>query len=229
MKLTKKEALNEVAKVLQAALDEYEALEKMDFEGSDSEKEEDEEPSDEAQASEEDQESPDQEQEEQEAEGDSEEPSAESEMQPDEEGDKEDDKEMDDETLKSEYSKICAKMESRGFLKKSEQIKKTETTGEELKKYESQIDSLTKTVNELQASIKKISSTPAPRKGATGYSPLKKNTEGEAAPLNKGEAVNKLLDLKKSGNRNVTTGLINRLEGDRLTNEDVTTIKGLLA
>ena len=226
MKLTKKEALNEVAKVLQSALDEYEALEKFDFGAEESQEEK--EPTDESEEQES-EESPEEEQQEESQEG-QEEPSAESESEPQEEGEEEDEDKMDDETLKSEYGKLMAKMEKRGLLNKTAEVKKSETvkTSSDLKKYESQISDLTKTVNDLQAAIKKIASAPAPRRGTTGYSPLKKNTEGEEKPLNKGEVVSKLLDLKKSG-KNIPTGLINRVEGNRLSNEDVTIIKGLMA
>lgn len=227
MKLSKKEALNEVAKVLQAALSEYEALEKMDFEGEEKENEDEDEMAAQA-AGQESQEAPAEEQEyedEQQEDEQSDEQSDEDAPVAEEEGEEEDDQPMDDETLKSEHSKLSAEMAKRG-LSKSEKIAKSESS--DLKKYETQVSDLQKTVNELQATISKIANTPAPRKGATGYNPLKKNTDEEATPLNKGMAIDKLLNLKKSGNRNVSTSLINRLEGDRLTNEDVTLIKGLI-
>ena len=218
MKMTRKEALNKVAAVLTEALNEYEKLEKNFGEEEEEDKEEGAEAqpemSDDSQA--EDEQYPETEQDEQ---------SEEEAPQAEEEGEEEDDQPMDDETLKSEHLKLSEEMSKRG-LSKTEVIKKSETAS--LKKYETQISDLSKTVSELQASIKKIASAPAPRKGATGYNPLKKNTEETGTPLNKAEVVNKLLDLKKSG-RALPAGLINRIEGERLSEQDVTIIKGLLA
>ena len=225
-KLSKREALNEVAKVLEAALAEYESLEKMDFEGgeeSEEEKRAKEEAAAEAAASE-GQEAPADEpsDEEQAAEGAQDEQS-EDEEAPSEEDEEEEEKEMNDETLKSEYAKLTKKMSERGLMK-SETVKKSESN--DLKKYETQISDLTKTVTDLQASIKKIANAPV-SKGVKGYNPLKKNTEEEAAPLNKSEVINKILNLKKSG-QSVPVGIINRIEGNRCSNEDATYIKGLI-
>ena len=223
-KLSKREALNEVAKVLEAALAEYESLEKMDFEGgeeSEEEKRAKEEAAAEAAASE-GQEAPADEpsDEEQAAEGAQDEQSEGEEAPAEEE---EEEEEMNDETLKSEYAKLTKKMSERGLMK-SETVKKSESN--DLKKYETQISDLTKTVTDLQASIKKIANAPV-SKGVKGYNPLKKNTEEEAAPLNKSEVINKILNLKKSG-QSVPVGIINRIEGNRCSNEDATYIKGLI-
>ena len=41
---------------------------------------------------------------------------------------------MDDDTLKSKYLEMCAKMEARGLMKKSEEVKKSEAPAADDKK-----------------------------------------------------------------------------------------------
>lgn len=151
-----------------------------------------------------------------------------------EEEGKEDDEE-DDETLKSNYAKMCAKMEARGLMKKSEEnpeVKKSEAAPSEdktealRKSVDERFDSLTKAIAEISATVSKIASAPA-RKGVAGYQPLRKSEEGEVQPLNKAEIIGKLLDLKKSG-KYVDTALINRIETGRTSEADAQSIKQLL-
>jgi hypothetical protein len=158
----------------------------------------------------------------------------EEEKEVEEEGDEED--KMDDETLKSKYAKMCAKMEKRGLMKKSEEkveeVKKSEAPAAEdktetlRKSVDDRFDSLTKAIAEISATVNKIASAPA-RKGVAGYQPLRKSEEGEAQPLNKAEIIGKLLDLKKSG-KYVDTALINRIETGRTSEADAQAVKQLL-
>jgi len=153
----------------------------------------------------------------------------------DKEGDEED--EMDDETLKSQYSKMCAKMEARGLMKKSdaklEEVKKSEAAAKDdkteslRKSVDERFDALAKAIADISATVTKIASAPA-RKGVAGYQPLRKSEEGgDAQPLNKAEVIAKLLDLKKSG-KYVDTALINRIETGRSSEADAQSIKQLL-
>lgn len=228
----KEDLLKAVADVLDEALAEYEKLAKMEG------LEEVEDPSrqsmkkmDEKQA--EDSQSPDMAQDSE----DSSESEGEEDGEDKEEGEEGEDKEeeMDDDTLKAEYSKMCAKMESRGFLKKSqdkvEDIKKSEAPAqdktEELRKsVDERFEALTKTVAQIAETVSKIASAPA-RKGVAGYQPLRKSEESEAQPLNKAEVISKLLDLKKSG-KYVDTALINRIETGRSSEADAQAVKQLL-
>lgn len=167
-----------------------------------------------------------------EVEEDEKEDEKEGEKEEEEEGDEED--EMDDETLKSQYAKMCAKMEARGLMKKSEEeVKKSEAPASEdktetlRKSVDERFDALTKALAEISATVTKIASAPA-RKGVAGYQPLRKSEEGsEAQPLNKAEVIAKLLDLKKSG-KYVDTALINRIETGRSSEADAQSIKQLL-
>lgn len=183
-------------------------------------------------------ESPDMAEEKDEAESEEEAPEAEEgeekEEAEDKDGDEED--EMDDETLKSRYAKMCAKMEARGLMKKSEakkeEVKKSEAAAEDKteslrKSVDERFDALTKAIADIAATVGKIASAPA-RKGVAGYQPLRKSEEGsEAQPLNKAEVISKLLDLKKSG-KYVDTALINRIETGRTSEADAQTVKQLL-
>lgn len=144
--------------------------------------------------------------------------------------DKED--EMDDDTLKSKYLEMCAKMEARGLMKKSEEVKKSEAPAaddktETLRKsVDERFDALTKAIADISATVNKIASAPT-RKGVAGYQPLRKSEDGAEQPLNKAEVISKLLDLKKSG-KYVDTALINRIETGRASEADAQSIKQLL-
>jgi len=153
----------------------------------------------------------------------------------DEKNKEEDEDEMDDDTLKSRYAEMCAKMESRGLMKKSEktkEVKKSEISSVEdktevlRKSVDERFDSLTKAIAEISATVNKIASSPA-RKGVAGYQPLRKSEETNEQPLNKAEVISKLLDLKKSG-KYVDTALINRIETGRASETDAQFVKQLL-
>lgn len=147
-------------------------------------------------------------------------------------GDEDSEDEESDEDLENAFKSLSAKMEKRG-LKKSEatasdELKKTEAVAEDLRKsVDGRFEALNKTIQTLAETVNKIASTPA-RKGVSGLQPLRKNEEGaEAQPLNKAETVNKLLNLKKSG-QHVDTALINRIETGRTTAADHASITKFL-
>ena len=227
-KLTKEqreEALKKVAEVLDEAIAEYEMLEKMDLELA----EDPTRPFPAAKASEE--------EEEDEKELDEDEKDEDEDEKEKDEDEKDEDKEeeMSDDAMKSEYAAFTSKMEARGLLKKSEKapkasLKKSEEApkSESLKKsMDDRFDILTKTMEAIAEKVEKIAGTPAPRKGVAGYQALKKS-EDEAQPLNKAEVVSKLLDLKKSGNKSITSDLIMRIETNRVSDTDLKHIKGIL-
>jgi len=215
--ISKEEALRKVAEVLEEALAEYEALEKMDLQLAEDPSRpmiQDEAPAEEERDDEESAEEP-------EAKEDDEE-------EKDEDEDK-DEKEMSDEALKSEYASIIAKMEHRGLIRKEEKVAKSESESELKKAMETEIGELKKTINSLAETVSKIAAQPAAtRKGVSGLAPLRKSEEGEDKPLRKSEVVEKLLELKKSGDRRVNTALINRVETSRMTSDDLNFIKGIL-
>lgn len=226
--ISREEALRKVAEVLEEALAEYEALEKMDLEMA-------EDPSrpmiqDDAAAAAEAEPAEAEEEDKEESEA----------KEKDEEEDKKEDEEeeMSDDALKSEYAAVMSEMERRGFIQKTQsqqteqsaQSTQTSTSSEsELRKaMEGEIDELKKTIASLTETVSKIASQPATRKGVSGLAPLRKSEEGEEKSLRKSEIVEKLLELKKSGDRRVNTALINRVETSRMNPEDLSFIKGIL-
>lgn len=228
--ISREEALRKVAEVLEEALAEYEALEKMDLEMA-------EDPSrpmiqDDAAAS-----ADAAEAEPAEAEEEDKEESEAKEKDEDKEEDEEEE-EMSDDALKSEYAAVASEMERRGLIQKTQsqqteqstQSTQTSTSSEsELRKaMEGEIDELRKTIASLTETVSKIASQPATRKGVSGLAPLRKSEEGEEKSLRKSEIVEKLLELKKSGDRRVNTALINRVETSRMNPEDLNFIKGIL-
>lgn len=232
-KLTKEqreEALAKVAEVLDEALAEYEALEKMDLELA-------EDPTRPVMS----EDAPEEDEEEKEDDKDEAEeaaPEASEEDDKDEDEEEEESPEEDDEALKSEYAAVVAKMEARGLMKKSEEpkaeeVKKTEEAPKEdasealRKSVDERFEGLTKAIEAISATVAKIAAQPAPKKGLSGVTPLKKNEEEQGQALNKAEVVNKLLDLKKSG-KQIPTALFARIETNRTTDEDVKFIKGIL-
>lgn len=255
--LTREEALKKVAEVLEEALNEYEMLEKSEEELEKMDIEMAEDPSrplagatpEAAPAEAEDEEK----EEDEDKEKDDEENSPEASEQQDEEQEeskddseeKEEDEDKSDEALKSEFAHLARIMHRRGLLNEDivgdREVKKSEKAGskQEAGKSESQVESLRKSFDSEIAELKKavatmadtinkIASQPAPRKGVSGYAPLKKSEEGTDQPLQKAQVIDKLLDLKKSGDRRVTTALINRVETNRFNSADLEFIKGIL-
>jgi len=160
--------------------------------------------------------------------------------------DKDDDDDDDDEKMLATYKSLCEKMEARGLMRKQEIIKSetatesksninvVDNTGEikSLRKStDDKLETLTKAIKAVSESVKKIAAQPvSPRKGLAGYKPLKKNeSDGDSAPkLQKSEIVDKLLDLRKSGDERVNSLLINRVETNRLMPSDIETIKSVI-
>lgn len=167
------------------------------------------------------------------------------------EKDKKKDKESD-EDLKRSYAALVSKMEARGLMAK---VAKSETAPKEevaapvvvtaapvdtsavdalRKSYDEKFEAFGKTLGAIGDSVKKIAAQPAaPRKGLTGAKPLRKSDSEEAgASLKKSEVVEKLLDLKKSGDKRLVgaagSSLINRVETNRIAPADVERIKGIL-
>jgi len=245
--LTKEEALRKVAEVLEEALAEYESLEKMDLELA-------EDPSRPfPKAEDESEESEDGEDGEENEDEESEEEKKKKKLLADKDGDENEDEmepkddEMSDDAMKSEYAAFQKKMEARGLLKKEEpktnakieDVKKSEiSVGESLAKAEVEtlrksIDdrfaSFEKSISTIQEVVTKIAGQPAsPRKGVSGLQPLKKSEEG-SVQFSKSQICDKLLELKKSGDRRVNTSLIARIETNCLQKADFDLINSILA
>lgn len=161
----------------------------------------------------------------------------------DKDKDKDKDVEKTDAELLDTYKSLVAKMETRGLLAKVEKtdvrpaIKKSEDPahsfeavkaeieGELKKSIDERFESITKTLKDVAETVKKIASTPKERKGLAGYQPLKKN-EGPA-PLKKSDVINKLLELKKSGDARVDSVFITRVEQGRLMKGDDDKLRAL--
>lgn len=169
--------------------------------------------------------------------------------------DKEDEKDEDesDEKLMEAYKSLCAKMESKGLIKKSETAVETKTTEvksdvvqksentevkdnskgeiETLKKsFADQIGTLHKKMDTLSQAVEKIAKAPAaPRKGLSGATPLRKSGDSEGKEvLTKNQALDKLIELRQKGDQRIDTALINRVETGRLTKTDFERLNSIL-
>jgi hypothetical protein len=171
----------------------------------------------------------------------------------DKEKDKKDEECSDDE-LKEMHKSIMAKMEKRGLIK-AETITKSEAAPapaappapaaadtskaaiEELRKsFEDKIGGYDKKIDELKGIIEKFAAAPAaPRRGLSGASPLMKSGDAEAAreaakpKFSKLEALDRLVELRKSGDRRVDTDLITRTELGKLMPSDYERLEDILA
>lgn len=251
--LSKEEALRKVAEVLEEALAEYETLEKMDIEPAEDPSRPSV-PAPEAaaadaaaakEAKDEDDKDEDEDEDEDDAEADADEAKADADKKDDDKAKDDSDEESDD-TLKSEFAALQAKMAKRGLLAKTEpKSEKTEAPAPALQKTESpvaedkveslkksmdsELSELKKALSSISEVVNKIAAQPAaPRKGVSGYAPLKKSEEGSEQVLSKSQIIDKCLDLKKSGDRRVTATLINRIETNRLAKSDLDFIKSIL-
>jgi hypothetical protein len=153
------------------------------------------------------------------------------------EEEKGEDEEESEEVLKGKYESYKSKMEKRGLLKsETAEVPATEKKEvEELRKsFSDEFETLRKTISAIAEKVEQIASTPMPRKGASGVQPLLKTeqqpeAEGEGQPMTKSEAIDKLLELKKSGDARITTTLISKFESGRgLTAADQKTLKSVL-
>lgn len=154
----------------------------------------------------------------------------------DEDGD-EKDEESDEDVMKA-HAKYEEKMKKRGLAKSEAApapvLEKTEpkkdATEELRKSFEGQFGALTKTIEQLSARVEKIASQPVGRKGHTGLQPLEKSEKAPAAPqqLRKSEVVNKLIELQKSGNPEVTPLLVSKVETGSLDQNDIAKIRRLV-
>lgn len=150
----------------------------------------------------------------------------------DKDEDKKDKKEDKDEK-KDDKKKYDKKDEDKKDEKKENPFAKSETVVEDktetLKKsFDERFESLSKAIEALSETVTKIAAQPAPRKSVSGLQPLKKNEEGSDKPnLNKSEAIDKLLDLRKTDKR-ITTELINRFETGRLMPDEIQFVQRIL-
>ena len=157
------------------------------------------------------------------------------------EEDKKEDEDESDEKLMETYKSVCAKMEKKGLLKSetpAEEVQKSEakvddSKAEEIeslkKSFSDQIESLSKKMETISQTVEKFAKAPAaPRKGLSGATPLRKSEDEGKAVLSKTEALDKLLNLKKSGDQRIDTGLINRVETGRLTKYDYEKLNSIL-
>lgn len=253
MSQDKQELLKAVSKILDEALLTYEEIEKSEVKKSFDNTEEVQDPSrasspelqkeeappfmaegkkDEPESEEEEEESEEDKKKKKDAEG---EESEEKEEKPEED--------EDDEKMMEAYKSMTSKMEKRGLIKKSEtaqpetkveEVKKSEDSKAEIetlkKSFSEQVDGMKAQMDALTKAVEKFAKAPAaPRKGLSGATPLRKSGDGEDKPvLTKSGALNKLLDLRKSGDNRVDTGLINRVETGRLTKQDYEKLNSIL-
>jgi hypothetical protein len=145
-----------------------------------------------------------------------------------------DDKDM--ETFKS----MAKSLEARGLIK-GESIQKSEAATpvaapyskiEELKKsFSDSVEALTKQMAAIADKVEKIAAAPAaPRRGLSGATPLRKSDEAQATKpaFTKLEALDKLVELRKSGDSRIDTGLINRVELGKLVSSDIERLTNIL-
>jgi len=154
--------------------------------------------------------------------------------------DEEKDEESDEDVMKA-YEKCMEKMKKRG-LHKAEETKptlaKTEVKApapkselEDLRKsYDGKFEELTKSIEKLTAQIEKVANQPVGRKGVSGIQPLKKNDEGDADKKipSRPEIINKLIELQKSGNPEVTPLLVGKVESGALDSRDIEKVRRLI-
>lgn len=137
-----------------------------------------------------------------------------------EEEEHEDEDKDSDEKLAAAYKSLVAKMEKRGLMHKSE-------ADHDLRKsVDERFDALNKAVREVSETVKKIAAQPS-RKGVSGFAPLKKSEGEEQSSLKKSEVIEKLFELRKSGDKRVDSLLINRIETNRHSAADVQTLRAL--
>jgi hypothetical protein len=160
--------------------------------------------------------------------------------------DEKDDEESDDK-LMATYKSLVSKMEKRGLIKhqaqdsdgsksmkKSEASEEKESKGEEkieaLKKsFDERVEDLTKKIEGIAKAVESISKSPATtRRGLSGATPLRKSETETKPSVSKLEALDKLVELRKSGDQRVDTGLITRLEMGKLTRSDYERLNSIL-
>lgn len=165
-----------------------------------------------------------------------------------EEDEKEEDKEESDDQLMATYKSLVSQMEKRGLIKAEPQAsvgnksmqkseateQKTEEKGEDkieaLKKsFDDRVEDLTKKIESIAKAVESISKSPAsPRRGLSGATPLRKSETETKPSVSKLQALDKLVELRKSGDQRVDTGLITRLEMGKLTSSDYERLNSIL-
>ena len=174
---------------------------------------------------------------------------------PEEEKEPEEDEDESDEDVEKIFKAYEEKMKKRGLSKtdpkQSQPLTKTQPAAkpaakaeskpeiETLRKtYDDKFEQLTKTIETLTAQVTKLADRPVGRKGVTGVRPLAKNDgadlpEGAGAPaqetpLTKSQIVDKLIDLQKSGNPEVTPLFVTKVETGGLDRHDIEKVRRLL-
>lgn len=175
------------------------------------------------------------------------------EEEPKEDEEEEDEKEEDkkdesDDQLMATYKSLVSKMEKRGLIKAEPQApignksmqkseaseQKTEDKSEEkieaLKKsFDERVEDITKKIESIAKAVESISKSPAaPRRGLSGATPLRKSETETKPSVTKLQALDKLVELRKSGDQRVDTGLITRLEMGKLTSNDYERLNSIL-
>ena len=112
---------------------------------------------------------------------------------------KAEDKKEDDEDAEKKKKEMEKGVNEEKEIKKSNEPKMEEL----MKSYmDSRINPLETKLNELMGMVGKIADMPVDRKGVpAGVQPLKKSDDGVRSTLSKSEIANKLLELKKSGEK----------------------------
>lgn len=164
-----------------------------------------------------------------------------------EEDEKEKDEESDDK-LMATYKSLVSKMEKRGLIKAEPQApignksmqkseaseeKAEDKSGEKIealkKSFDERVEDLTKKIEDIAKAVESISKSPAaPRRGLSGATPLRKSETETKPSVTKLQALDKLVELRKSGDQRVDTGLITRLEMGKLTSSDYERLNSIL-
>ena len=118
-------------------------------------------------------------------------------------------------------------------LEKSEDAEEGEDLKKALEARDAEVKELRETVAGLTDTVEKMGRIPQQRRSVSGLKPIRKSetdaeSDGEQQQsLNKGEVLDKLLDLQKSGDKRVTPNLISKFElfGDESLVKDILTGK----
>lgn len=148
-----------------------------------------------------------------------------------------DEPKKDDED-EEELGKFCKMLEKAmfrlGYIAKSEEavveeevLAKSEEEEEAVDTRDEEVASLKKSVEDLTKTVKELSARPVSgRKSLSGLAPIAKSADDSVGgqPLAKGQVINKLLDLQKSGDKRVNPMLVTKFE----QTGDMELVKGLI-
>lgn len=139
------------------------------------------------------------------------------------EEDDEDDEDMDDDKAAKMEQKLEAFKAKKAASAGVAQMSKSDiasVAGELSKTVQGRVDELSKSFNErlgkLEEVLTRISTAAVPRASRSGHQPLAKSSEDvqatDSTQLSKGQALDKLFDLQKSGDTRVDSRVIARVE-----------------